>query len=233
MQRSKKSFGLWVVIGFFASLVLFGCDRHDDSEDTVTDNPPVVSQVGSSVFSDTDNVYPTNRVIRIDVEESSGATDIDSGTIRITSASQGYDSGIQNLTFGSIFYHWDTTDLNPASDYVVEVTLTDAAGQITTDNSLVITLAPNPPAINKLVSEVDISVPAQGLPVRVVRTYLLDSGFDSTLGFGWAHTYLMHVVKTGDGLVKVFNADGSGSFFERNGNGTYDPPKGDLGLSRY
>jgi YD repeat-containing protein len=190
--------------------------------------PPVISQVDSSVFSDTDNVYPTGRVVRIDVEESSGATDIDSGTIRITSASQGYDSGIQDLTFGSIFYHWDTTDLNPASDYVVEVTLTDGAGQTTTENSLVITLAPNPPAINKLVSEVDISVPAQGLPVRIVRTYLLDSGFDSTLGFGWTHTYLMHVVETGDGLVKVFNADGSGSFFERNGDGTYDPSKGDF-----
>lgn len=228
MQRLRKSFGLWVVIGFFASLVLFGCDKDDDSEDTVTDNPPVVSQVGSSVFSDTDNVYPTDRVVRIDVEESSGATDINSGTIRITSASQGYDSGVQDLTFGSIFYHWDTTDLNPASDYVVEVTLTDAAGQTTTDNSLVVTLTPNPPAINKLVSEVDISVSAQGLPVRVVRTYLLDSGFDSTLGFGWTHTYLMHVVETGDGLVKVFNADGSGSFFERNGDGTYDPPKGEF-----
>jgi RHS repeat-associated protein len=196
--------------------------------DTVTDNPPVISQVGSSVFSDTDNVYPTGRVVRIDVEESSGATHIDSGTIRITSASQGYDSGIQDLTFGSIFYHWDTTDVNPASDYIVKVAITDDAGQTTTDDSLVITLAPNPPAINKLVSEVDISVPAQGLPVRVVRTYLLDSGFDSTLGFGWTHTYLMHVVETGDGLVKVFNADGSGSFFERNGDGTYDPPKGDF-----
>ena len=189
--------------------------------------PPVITQVGSSVFSDADNVYPTGRVIRIDVEKSSGATDIDSGTIRITSASQGYDSGIQYLTFGSIFYHWDTTDLNPASDYVVEVTLTDGAGQTTTDNSLVIALAPNPPAINKLVSEVDISVPAQGLPVRIVRTYLLDSGFDSTLGFGWTHTYLMHVVETGDGLVKVFNSDGSGSFFHPNGDETYDPPQGD------
>jgi RHS repeat-associated protein len=197
--------------------------------DTVADNPPVVSQVGSSVFSDTDNVYPTGRVVRIDVEESSGATDIDSGTIRITSASQGYDSGIQDLTFGSIFYNWDTTALNPASDYIVEVAITDDAGQTTTDDSLVITLAPNPPAINKLVSKIDISVPALGIPVRVLRTYLLDSGFDGPMGFGWTHTYLLHTAETApDDMVKVFNADGSGSFFKPNGDGTYEAPKGDF-----
>ena len=182
-------------------------------------SPPVISQVTSRVFSDKDDVYPTGSMVRIDVEESSGANVV-SGKIRITSASQGYDSGIRELTLNPIFYHWDVTDLNPSSDYVVEVTLEDAIGQTATDNSLIVTLTQNPPSINKLVSDVDVSVPAVGLPVRVVRTYIHDLGFDGPLGLGWTHTYLMQIVETPDGLVKVFNADGSGSFFKPNGVAT-------------
>ncbi len=178
------------------------------------------------MFSDTDDIYSTGEVVRFDVEAS--GENIISGTIRITSASQGYDSSVQNLTFGSIFYHWGTTGLNPSDDYLVEVSLIDAVGQTITDDSLTITLTHNPPAINKLVSDVDISVHAQGLPVRVVRTYILDLGFDGPLGFGWTHTYLMQIVETPDGLVKVFNADGSGSFFKPNGVNTYESPKGDF-----
>ncbi|MFC1788582.1 RHS repeat-associated core domain-containing protein [Thermodesulfobacteriota bacterium] len=198
------------------------------TSDIITDLPPQISQVVSSVFSDKDAVYPTGRMVRIDIEESSGEADIASGAIQITSASTGYDFGVQDVTFGSIFYQWDTTGLEPANDYIVEVTLIDASGQETTDDSLIITLTPNFPAINKLVSQVDVSVPAIGVPVNVVRTYFVDSGFDSSLGFGWTHSYLMHVVDTGDGVVKVFNADGSGSFYSSNGDGTYDPPKGDF-----
>ena len=88
--------------------------------------------------------------------EISGEGDLVSGTIRITSASQGYDSGTQDLTFGSIFYNWYTTGLNAASYYVVTIFLTDASGQTTTDSSLEISLTPNPPVINKLVKDVDV-----------------------------------------------------------------------------
>ncbi len=197
-----------------------------DGSVTTADTPPQISQVGSSVFSDADGSYPTGRIVRLDVEESSGEADIVSGTIRITSATTGYDSGIQDLTFGSIFYHWDTTGLDPADDYIVSVTLVDASGQETINDSLVVTLVANPPAINKLVSRIDVSVHAVGIPVRIQRTYLLDSGFDNSLGYGWTHSYLMHVVENNDGLVKVFNADGSGSFYTSNGDGTYESPKG-------
>ena len=192
------------------------------------DGPPIAGVV-SSVFSDKDDVYPTGRMVRIDIEASPNGAGIVSGTIQITSASQGYDSGVQDLTFGSLFYLWDTTSLNPAADYLVEIELTDSLGRTTTDDSLDIELKPNPPVINKLVSQVDISVPALGIPVRVVRTYLLDSGFDGPMGFGWTHTYLMHIAETApDGIVKVFNSDGSGSFFESNGDGSYEAPKGDF-----
>ncbi|MDY6853594.1 MAG: hypothetical protein SWO11_02635 [Thermodesulfobacteriota bacterium] len=33
------------------------------------DNPPEIVQVGSSVFSDNDNVYSTGRMVRIDIQK--------------------------------------------------------------------------------------------------------------------------------------------------------------------
>jgi RHS repeat-associated protein len=199
-----------------------------DGGANTTDMPPQISHVASSVFSDTDNSYPTGRMVRLDIDESSGEADIVSGTVCITSATTGYDSGVQDVMFGSIFYHWDTSGLDPADDYIVRVTLVDAGGQETIDESLVVTLVANPPAINELVSRIDLSVHGAGIPVRILRTYLLDSGFDNSLGYGWTHSYLMHVVQSTDGLVKVFNADGSGSFYTSNGDGTYESPKGDF-----
>ncbi|MCH7925285.1 MAG: hypothetical protein IIC51_07100, partial [Planctomycetes bacterium] len=191
--------------------------------------------------SQTGGVYSTGSMVRIDIVEGSGEEDIVDGTIRITSASTGYDSGLQPLSFGSIFYNWDTTGLEPASDYLVDVTLTDAAGQTTTaTDALTVILTPNPPLINKLVSELDLSFPSRRLPVRILRTYLLDSDFDGPLGYGWTHSYRMRITETQEstatpgglvptpGLVQVFNADGTGSFFLPNGDGTYESPKGDF-----
>lgn len=252
MLRVKRSFRLRVLIPLFVPLLLTGCGRGGGNSGAgappETESTPVIGGVRSGVLSDADHVYPTGRMVRIDVDVASGSEKIVSGTIRITSASQGYDSGVQPLLFGSIFFMWDTTGLNPASDYKALVTLTDSSGQTATDNSLTITLAPNPPAINKLVSDVDVNVPAAGLPVRVVRTYLLDSTFDGPFGYGWTHTYRMRAVETPtfkiiqalppfnspgervpiDGVVQIFNADGTGSLFQPNGDGTYQPPKGDF-----
>ncbi len=197
-------------------------------DDIESDNPPQISLVSSEVYSDRDAVYTTGRMVRIDITESTQEDDIVNGFIQISSIKTGYDSGIQNLSFGSIFYNWDTTGLSPSDDYLVKVTLADASGQEATDSALRITLTPNFPAINKLVSQVDMSVPSLGASVQILRTYLLDSGFDSSLGLGWTHTYLMHVVESEDGLVKVFNADGSGSFFHPKADGLYDSPKGDF-----
>ena len=86
-------------------------------------------------------------------------------------------------------------------------------------DSLTITLDPNPPVINKLVSETDISFPSVGIPVKFKRTYLLDSDFDGPMGYGWTHNYRMRLViptallpaTTGELLpvlppVQVFNA---------------------------
>lgn len=230
MRKRKTIYSMNVFFDLLLCLFVFimvGCGGGGGDDDT-SDTPPKISQVSSRVFSDTDGTYPTGGIVRLDITESSGEADIVSGTIRITSADTGYDSGVQDLTFGSIFYHWDTTGLDPANDYIATITLVDAGGQEATDASLVVRLVANPPSINKLVSGVDVSVHAVGMPVRIERTYLLDSGFDHSLGFGWTHSYLMHVVETNDGLAKVFNADGSGSFYTSNGDGTYESPKGDF-----
>ena len=95
---------LCVVIGFSALLMLSGCSGEGggNSGGGSTRNPPlVISQVSSKVLTDTDNVYATGRIVRIDVQGQFEALDISSGTIRITSTSQRYDSGIRNLTLGS------------------------------------------------------------------------------------------------------------------------------------
>ena len=189
---------------------------------------PQINKVSSSVFSDSDNIYPTSSMIRIDVETSPPNANIETATTRISSESTGYDSGTKNMTFGSLFYHWDTTGLNPASDYVVEVILTNSAGETVTDATLVITLASNPPLINKLVSTVDTSFPAQGLPVSIVRTYLLGSSLITAFGNKWTHNYLMQVLEMSDGLVRFRNVDGAATFFKPMGGGTYSAPRGDF-----
>ena len=129
--------GIVPILGFCLTiLLLIGCGSNSGGNNkNPTVKPPVISEVNSSALADTDSVYSTGRVVRIDAK-TSGTSNIISGTIRITSASQGYDSGVQPLKFGSIFYEWDTTGLNPANDYVAQVSLTDANNQTTQNNSL-------------------------------------------------------------------------------------------------
>jgi hypothetical protein len=71
-------------------------------------------------------------IIRIEVFEKFFPFNITGGTVRITSATSGYDSGDQPLTFErdgrSLYYHWDTAGLSPVSDYEITVTLNEAEG---------------------------------------------------------------------------------------------------------
>lgn len=160
------------ILGLLA-LALTACSGGSDAPAPSQPVAPPVLSVNSSAFGDTDNTYEAGRVVRIDVAQPADMDQVQSGTITISSASQGYTSGPQPLKFGSIFYEWDTTGLAPASDYKAFITVADATGKTRQDDSLVIALAPNPPAIKKLVSDVDLSVPARGLPTVVARSYLL------------------------------------------------------------
>ncbi|MFH1777293.1 MAG: RHS repeat-associated core domain-containing protein [Candidatus Omnitrophota bacterium] len=190
---------------------------------------PIVLDVVARLFARTGNRYTTGKMIKIEVRGNFDLTNITSGSIRITSNSHGYDSGVQNLTMDyPVFYQWDTTDLNPGKDYTVDIELTDFHGRLIRDSSLVITLMPNPSPDRQLVRQIDFSMPAQGISVQIERVYTLYSGYDKYLGYGWTHTYLMHVVETSDGLVEIFNANGTGSFFKPKAPGEYESSKGDF-----
>lgn len=204
-----------------------------------TDSPPVIRAVKARALSKTGARYQIGSIVRLYAVEGSGEGDVASGKIRITSSSQGFDSGSQPLLIpaGTVlpvreedrnYFHWDTAGLKPGSDYRVAVSLTDRAGHTTTNSSLKLTLGPRPPVSTHLVATTDLVVPARGMPVVITRSYVADSGFQGPLGFRWSHSYLMHVEEAADGLVKVFNADGSGSFFKPASGGTYQSPRGDF-----
>jgi RHS repeat-associated protein len=230
----------WILLGLVClALLLNSCGGGGGADDATPSNTTI--SVESSATNDADGLYATGSVVRIDAILEPGAPEIESGTVRITSASQGYDSGDRQILFGSLYYLWETSGLEPAEDYTVTISIVLEDGTTILDNSLTVTLEPNPPVINKLVSETDVSFPSVGIPVRFRRTYLLDSDFDGPMGYGWTHSYRMRLVipaallpaSSGDLLpvlppVQVFNADGTGSWFFPNEDGmTYSAPKGD------
>lgn len=186
---------------------------------------PHIDKVVSSVFDDSDGIYKIGSMVRIEVYGKFQATDIVNATIRITFASQGYDSGIKNLTLsenGSYYlFHWDTTGLEQADDYIVTVTLTDKAEQSDTYSGLVITLLVDPIFNEVLLSEEDVNFPGRGMPIEFVRTYHARNRFDGPLGYGWTHSYNIHLIEHPDGNVCVFEASGDVSWYSQNPDGSY------------
>jgi RHS repeat-associated protein len=233
-NRSKAH--LVVILLSFAIYFLYSCSGGSSNSSSQADSPAL--SVSSSVISDTDSVYATGSIVRINIETPNESS-ITNGTIRITSTTQNYDSGILSPSFGSIFYMWDTTDLSPSDDYIVNVSVTNNKGETTSDSSLLVTLTSKPPSINKLVSMVDLNSPSAGFPVSIVRSYLLDSSYEGPIGYGWTHSYKMRILETPtkriinhqqvsvDGYILVFNKDGTGTHFKPNGDGTYQSPGGD------
>ena len=187
-----------------------------------------IGQVTSSFFTDTDNKYQTSSMLLIKAEGNFLPSDIASGTINIASLSTGYVISDQiTIDSSSVYYHWDTTDVPPAQDYVVTVEIINNSGEIEIDSSLVIELINNlkGPAVFRNIS--DLSIPALPTPIQLQRSYNTNSAFDGSLGKGWVHNYSVHIIESSDGWLKLFNADGTGSFFKPQGNGDYVSPKGD------
>jgi uncharacterized protein (TIGR03437 family) len=193
--------------------------------------PRVLRMSASSVGLDGATQY-VGRFVRIDVALATDPDTILSGTLRVTSATRKYDSGARALALKPLMAYWDTTGLDPADDYVCEVTLTDPAGRSSTDRSLALRLVPEPPSPTRLVSTVDLAMPARGVAPALRRDYLLNSRFDGPLGFGWSHTFSMFADESPDGTVKIFGWDGTGIFFQRAADGAYTPPKGEFGALR-
>ncbi|RLC40957.1 MAG: hypothetical protein DRH44_07950, partial [Candidatus Coatesbacteria bacterium] len=201
----------------------------------VIDGAPVIKEVYSYVGSDRDNEYPIGSYVKICLTEKYNAQDIVSGTVRITSVSQSYDSGLMEVTKsedGSYYFlHWDTHTLNPADDYIVAATLTDAIGQTDEDGSdedpdLTISLTLRKPARYGTTSSLDISIPARGIPLKFERYYLSDMKHDSPIGYNWTHNYYMRVAEVEDGNVQLWDEKDVWNFFIKNPDGTYKSPPG-------
>jgi RHS repeat-associated protein len=198
------------------------------------DTPPIIEVVWSQAGGDTDNNYPIGALIRLAVKEKYNAQDIVSAQVRITSESTNYDSGWQDLHLSEskdyYFYHWNTLGLKPASDYRVEFLLKDKAGQVTKDDSLIITLSANLPIV--------ISPTFRLSELISFRNFVLDIQYDKhypqigPLGKFWQHSYQTRLRKYADGSIEVVWAEGGSEFFELQSNGEYKNIRPSLFLSQ-
>jgi RHS repeat-associated protein len=71
----------------------------------------------------------------------------------------------------------------------------------------------------------DIEIPGRGVPLTFTRSYSSSSSEPGSLGIGWSHNWESRIID-GDCGVIVIGAEGSGSRFSSNGDGTYTPARG-------
>jgi RHS repeat-associated protein len=170
-------------------------------------------------------------VIRVEVFEKFFPLNITGGTVRIISASTGYDSGDQPLMFEkdgrSLYYHWDTAGLTAAGDYDIAVNLTDFSGaSFATAASA--TLSNEVYKQRYLAVAVDAYVPAPGIPLEFRRHVPNNAPaypYMGPLGRGWFHNYDLKLEEYTDGRVALRNR-----IFKSNADGSYTASPGDYGL---
>ncbi|MFQ6040710.1 MAG: FlgD immunoglobulin-like domain containing protein [Candidatus Poribacteria bacterium] len=120
----------------------------EEFEDTITldTSPPKIKAVTSQNIAnpeDDDGRYRIGETIKITPEVEGEEPDL-KGSLRITSEIAGYDSGSQRLIAEGedsiLSFLWETNRFRAAEDYKVEIRLQDAAGNETTDSSLILAL---------------------------------------------------------------------------------------------
>ena len=197
----------------------------------IMDKIPAISSVTSSVNTDTGNSYAAGSIVRISITEQYSAPDIVSGNVRITSASQGYDSGLKSVSkdpAGALYtYNWCTSGLHAANDYVVTATLTDVAGQTSAPNtSLTVHLVlENAPRCAEHL-ETDFSIPARGIPIKFERYYGSGMNHPTPMGYNWTHNYYMHITELNDSNVTLWDEKDFFIYFVKNSDGSYTGPPG-------
>lgn len=70
----------------------------------------------------------------------------------------------------------------------------------------------------------DITIPARGLPIVLMRTYNSRSVHDGAYGYGWTFNYGERLLANPDGSVTYQEADGSEHTFTRDGSAYVAPP---------
>ena len=177
----------------------------------VQNPPPIIDTVWSQAGDDTDGNYSIGALVRLAVKEKYNAKDIAEAKARITSDSTGYDSGWLNLSLSEskdyYFYHWDTSGLKPASDYKVEFSLKDEAGQLTKDDSLITTLSKGfgfLPSILYTTPEILNLSNFGGFKF----TYDYQHLDEKSLGKYWIHSYAVYLKEYADSSIELIWKDG-------------------------
>lgn len=191
------------------------------------------------------NILRQGAIIRIEVFEKFFPFNITGGTVRIRSASTGYDSGDQPLTFErdgrSLYYHWNTAGLAVASDYAITVNLSGpsaSALKAAKSSSNMLQAASQPDAVASLSNEifkpgfladvVDAFCPAPGMPLEFRRHVPNNAPaypYLGPLGRGWFHSYDFKLEEFTDGRVALRSR-----IFQSNSDGTYQSAPGDYGI---
>jgi len=194
------------------------------------------------------NVLQIGDTVRIEVFEKFAPFNITGGIVSIRSLSTGYESGDQSLTFErngrSLYYHWDTAGLIPASDYEITIELAESsvlssptsksfALQTSEEADTVVTLNKRSFQPRLLASFVDASAPTPGIPLVFQRVYPHDSAhypYLGPMGRGWVHNYDICLEEFTDGRIVFHGPDGFNRFFTSNADGTYNSSPGDYGI---
>ena len=183
-------------------------------------------------------------IIRIQVFERFFPLNTVGGTVRIQSASTGYDSGELPLVFEytglSLYYHWNTAGLASAADYAITISLTDSSSSTVAMSSgffgnedIQVTLTNRAYEQPFVAWSTDAYCPAPGIPLEFRRVMPNDHAHYPNMGpfgSGWAHNYDMHLTEFTDGRVAYHGPNGFNRLFESNADGTYNASPGDYGV---
>ncbi len=173
--------------------------------------------------------------IRIEIFEKFKPYRFQTGVVSIKSESTEYDSGERRMyrSYGSqsLYYHWNTRGLEPASDYIITVTTSDGEETSTIFNSSSLSARIFEPPL--LSTVVDATAPCPGIPLVFERVYPHDSAnypYLGPLGRGWVHNYDIFLQEDTDGLISLHGPQGFNRFFTSNDDGTYSSSPGDYGV---
>ena len=70
----------------------------------------------------------------------------------------------------------------------------------------------------------DLTLPGRGLGLAFTRTYNAQDATDGPFGRGWTHSYQVRLTENDDGAVVIRHGDGHESFYDPNGDGSYQLP---------
>ena len=178
---------------------------------------------------------------------------VKSGTVRVQSATTGYDSGNQNLNFQidgrSLYWHWPTAGLQQASDYQVSVSLNQIEN-VTASASTKLAERPRtarhplpsraPPLLRCALLNLYFS-PKPSMPqhhLQVSHSLLCAPGLmtpirrrsPSSFGLGWKHSFDIRLNEFTDGSIAFIAPGGVDRVFTSSAGGVYTASPGDHGV---